>query len=516
MRTRTTTVHGQPAHYGEGGRGLPVLFLHGWGLDHRACETSLHMLAARHCRVIAPSLPGFGETPGLSLHDQSVAHYAAWVDDFLAAIDVDEPVVVIGHSFGGGIATTLAHAFPDRVRHLVLINAVGDPDGIRPQPGRVGWRGLARTLVDTFRPDTRGARTRSAQRIWLGNARRDLVRFACTAMVASSTDLQSEMRELADRDLPVTVLWSEQDGLIPLSTFDTFCATLGADGEVVAGGHSWLLADPETFGTVVDAVLATQADDHRDESAVATRASIRNHLEAAHLPKRRVGSLLRDVRSLWLLSAPAHTLAGDLALCHPTLRDGEVRAVARPIADSARRHRVTVAAADRPGLFADTVAVLADEGMSVDAASAMTWPELGLALHAVTVTASAPLDEARWEHIGERLQTVGADPVALRPLRAAEGARVEELARSGDRTFVRVIGPDQPGFLAHVCRWFADAGHSIEAADIGSSGAVASDVFLVDGECDSAALEAHLTGHAAGPIEALARNLGLRAASLAG
>src|SRR5207302_3307749 len=56
---------------------------------------------------------------------------------------------------------------------------------------------------------------------------------------------------------------------------------------------------------------------------------------------------------LWLMSAAPAVLAGDLALCHPKLRRDEVRAVARSIAGS-DRVRLTVVAADRPGLLADS------------------------------------------------------------------------------------------------------------------------------------------------------------------
>ena len=54
-----------------------------------------------------------------------LAGYAAWVAGFLDAVGVDEPVFVIGHSFGGGVAIQLAHDFPDRVSYLVLVNSVG-------------------------------------------------------------------------------------------------------------------------------------------------------------------------------------------------------------------------------------------------------------------------------------------------------------------------------------------------------------------------------------------------------
>ena len=57
---------------------------------------------------------------------RTLVGYAGWVERFLQAIGADEPVVVLGHSFGGGIATRFAHDRPERVRYLVMLNAVGD------------------------------------------------------------------------------------------------------------------------------------------------------------------------------------------------------------------------------------------------------------------------------------------------------------------------------------------------------------------------------------------------------
>src|SRR4029079_9722020 len=107
------SVDGRTVSYVVGGRGLPVVFLHGWGLDHEAYRRSLRRLTARGCRVIAPSLPGFGHSDELPVLQRTLAGYAAWVGRFLDAVDAgavadadadaDEPVLVLGHSFGGGI-----------------------------------------------------------------------------------------------------------------------------------------------------------------------------------------------------------------------------------------------------------------------------------------------------------------------------------------------------------------------------------------------------------------------------
>ncbi|MEZ5167022.1 MAG: alpha/beta hydrolase [Acidimicrobiales bacterium] len=226
-------------HYATGGRGLPVLFLHGWGLDHRAYQRTLTCLTARNCRVIAPAMPGFGATPGLPLYDQSLPAYARWVADFLDALDVEEPAVVMGHSFGGGVATMFCH---DHSRPGPVprdFNSVGDPDAIVAGARRQGLGDVVRSIADpvlqSIVPTARGARARAAQRIFVENALRDPVRVAGTALVALSADLRHEMACLAARQLPVSVLWSDRDGVIPLSAFETFCSTFGAEGHAVAG-----------------------------------------------------------------------------------------------------------------------------------------------------------------------------------------------------------------------------------------------------------------------------------------
>ena len=74
--------------------------------------------------VYAPALPGFGsaDLPG---DDRDLPGYARWVDEFMEAVGPDEPVTLVGHSFGGGVAIQTAYDWPDRVARLVIINSIG-------------------------------------------------------------------------------------------------------------------------------------------------------------------------------------------------------------------------------------------------------------------------------------------------------------------------------------------------------------------------------------------------------
>ena len=406
-------VDGRRAFYGVGGEGLPVVFLHGWGLGHRAYQRALRRLIAHGCRVYAPAMPGFGGTADLPRDERTIEGYAAWVDSFLAAVGVTEPALVLGHSFGGGVSIKLAHDHPGRVRYLVLLNSVGGPAWGPDRVGQVmmGDRPFWAWAVDAGREFLPSRETydvaRAVTHDFTLNVLENPLAVMEVGMLARRADLRAELAELGQRSLPVLVLWSDHDQVLPLSSFEALCKAIGVDGRVVEGGHSWLLANPDAFSQVLANVVQVQVDEHRSTSATALAGDILERLQRTSVPSRTAKQLLAAVSPHWLMSESPAVLAGDLALCHPRLAPGEVRAVARPV-DDPTSSRLTVVAPDRPGLLADTAAVLALEGVSVRAASAATWPAAGLALHALTFEAPRAFDEARWDALGQRLRELGA------------------------------------------------------------------------------------------------------------
>lgn len=221
---------------------------------------------------------------------------------------------------------------------------------------------------------------------------------------------------------------------------------------------------------------------------MATITQLRKGLAATTVPDELAGALIAGASPLWLSSDAAMQLAEDLALCHPPLKRTEVRARAVS-ADEA--WRLTVVAHDRKGLLADTAAILSGEGFSVRAASVATWKELDLALHAITVNGLAPSDE-KLNEIGAALQaaTKGARPIL--PFKPVGRAYVQKTGEANGHPMISVVAPDQTGLLATICRWFSDAGVSIQAAWI-TGEAEANDVFVVSREVDVSALEKRLT-----------------------
>ena len=105
-----------------------VLAVHGITASHRAWPAVVAALPG--VRVIAPDLRGRGRSNGLPGPHGMAAH----ADDLAAVIELvgGVPVVALGHSMGGFVATVLAHRRPDLVSRLVLV------DGGIPLPAPVG------------------------------------------------------------------------------------------------------------------------------------------------------------------------------------------------------------------------------------------------------------------------------------------------------------------------------------------------------------------------------------------
>ncbi|HET6502401.1 MAG TPA: alpha/beta hydrolase [Amycolatopsis sp.] len=265
----TTTVAGRAAHYGVGGGTgetdedvQPLLFLHGWGLADRTFAASLSRLINAGLRVYAPALPGFGGTADLPEGERSLSGYAQWVAAFAKEVGLTRPVTLVGYSFGGGVAIRTAHDFPALASRLILVNSIG---GSAWSDGRGALKAISeRPLWDwglhlpaDLRPGRQLARVLPViLRDMVPNLLRSPGAIWRVAHLAATADLTAELVELNRRRLPVVIVWSSQDNVIPEVTRMSLRSVLGEPRLItVPGGHGWLLTDPGRFGEVITNVV---------------------------------------------------------------------------------------------------------------------------------------------------------------------------------------------------------------------------------------------------------------------
>jgi 2-hydroxymuconate-semialdehyde hydrolase len=151
---------GIDTNYHDQGSGHPVLMVHGSGPGVTGwANWRLNMPAlARHARVIAPDMVGFGYTdvPAGTRYDLDT-----WVNHLIAFLDAlgIEQTDVVGNSFGGALSLATAIRHPHRVRKLVLMGSVGLSFPITPGLDAVwGYTPSVqnmRKLLDVFAYDRR-------------------------------------------------------------------------------------------------------------------------------------------------------------------------------------------------------------------------------------------------------------------------------------------------------------------------------------------------------------------------
>jgi pimeloyl-ACP methyl ester carboxylesterase len=122
-------IDGATIHYQEfGDASHPTLILiHGYTASTYVWQTSAPMLAENNFHVISVDLIGFGYSDKPKWFDYSIASQARMISRLMNRLGIGRATVV-GSSYGGAVASTLALDYPERVEKLVLVDAVCNDD----------------------------------------------------------------------------------------------------------------------------------------------------------------------------------------------------------------------------------------------------------------------------------------------------------------------------------------------------------------------------------------------------
>jgi pimeloyl-ACP methyl ester carboxylesterase len=144
---RTIMIDGLSIFYREAGRpdAPTLLLLHGFPSSSRMYEPLLTRLSAYY-HLVAPDYPGFGhsDAPGAKAFSYTFDHIAQVIEHFTEALGLDRYALFM-QDYGGPVGFRLAIAHPERVRALIIQNAVAHDEGLGPlwQKRREFWANRA-------------------------------------------------------------------------------------------------------------------------------------------------------------------------------------------------------------------------------------------------------------------------------------------------------------------------------------------------------------------------------------
>lgn len=117
-----TTINGIKTNYVVMGEGPSAfLILHGWGSNSERWLAVAEPLSKNGFKVIIPDLPGFGKSDPLQ-EPWTLNRYEAWTDEFVKYLRLGE-FYLLGHSFGGALASKVAVKHNQDIKKLFLVSA---------------------------------------------------------------------------------------------------------------------------------------------------------------------------------------------------------------------------------------------------------------------------------------------------------------------------------------------------------------------------------------------------------
>ncbi|QDU80583.1 AB hydrolase superfamily protein YdjP [Polystyrenella longa] len=204
------------------GEGKPILFVHGFPLDHRMWREQRTSFSSNY-RVIIPDLRGFGKS-GVTEGTVSMAQFADDLNKILTELKVYEPVVYCGLSMGGYIAWEFARRYPERLSGLIVCDSKALPDSDDTRQTRQHSATELRengtdNVVFAMMPKMFGMTTRAENKKLVEEFRQMMLDANPEGMAAGQlgmADRADATTFLSDINVPTLLIGGEEDIISPV------------------------------------------------------------------------------------------------------------------------------------------------------------------------------------------------------------------------------------------------------------------------------------------------------------
>jgi pimeloyl-ACP methyl ester carboxylesterase len=262
-----TLASGARVHYRDQGQrnGPALVLLHGSNASLHTWEPWVREIGDQF-RMISLDLPSHGLTGAVPGDEYSQEAMAKFVAEFTTVLGI-ERFALAGNSMGGGVSARFALMHPERLTHLILVDAGGMPSKTPRDPG-LGFRlvrvpvlqnvmlfltprylfdeGLKKAIVDDAR-----VTPEMIDRHWelnrrAGNRAASLKRF----QTPWDTYIQDNAAKIAT---PTLILWGDLDTLAPRDIGEAYNAAIKGSKLIVYNniGHVPMEETPEQSARAV-------------------------------------------------------------------------------------------------------------------------------------------------------------------------------------------------------------------------------------------------------------------------
>ncbi len=225
-------VDGMTIHFQEfGDSANPILLLiHGYTASTYVWHRVAPRLADEGFHVVAPDLVGFGFSEKPAWFDYSIASQARMIARLMNVLGIGRATVV-GSSYGGAVASTLALDYAERVEKLVLVDAVCNDDILsKPILKLASLSGIGEALTPFFLDSKMFHKMRMKETLAPANHhlitkdRIESVHRPLAARDAHHSVLATSRKWDACRiqddaqyiNQPTLIIWGEEDKVIPI------------------------------------------------------------------------------------------------------------------------------------------------------------------------------------------------------------------------------------------------------------------------------------------------------------
>jgi len=214
-----------------------VVLVPGFSVPYPVWDPTFDALVEAGFRVLRYDLygRGFSDRPDIR-YDQDL--FDRQLLNLLGALNIDNPVDLIGLSLGGAISVVFTDRHPDAVRKLCLIDPAGLPwkqtlsasMGKAPVLGELimgflGDRVLLSNLSDYFYGDRGYDELKRAflkQMQFIGFKRALL----STLRTGTTTGAEEAYRRVGEQDMPVILFWGQEDQVVPFELSEKVVALI--------------------------------------------------------------------------------------------------------------------------------------------------------------------------------------------------------------------------------------------------------------------------------------------------